>query len=152
MGDLMDELNEDKDSWKKFYEQFAKNIKLGMHEDSTNRKKLAGYLRYHTSASGDEFASLGDYVARMKENQKDIYYITGESKDVVSTSSFVERLKKRGFEVIYMTEPIDEYVVQQLKEYEGKNLVSITKEGLELPEDEEEKKKTEADKEKFSGL
>merc|ERR1719193_1232668 len=79
----------------------------------------------------------------MKENQKDIYYITGESKDVVSTSSFVERLKKRGFEGIYMTEPIDEYVVQQLKEYEGKNLVSITKEGLELPEDEE--KKTEAE-------
>merc|ERR1711972_259461 len=136
----------------KLYEQFSKNLKLGIHEDSTNRKKLAGFLRYHTSASGDEFASLGDYVARMKENQKDIYYITGESKDVVSTSSFVERLKKRGFEVIYMTEPIDEYVVQQLKEYEGKNLVSITKEGLELPEDEEEKKKTEADKEKFSGL
>merc|ERR1712200_363580 len=136
----------------KILKVIRKNLKLGIHEDSTNRKKLAGFLRYHTSASGDEFASLGDYVARMKENQKDIYYITGESKDVVSTSSFVERLKKRGFEVIYMTEPIDEYVVQQLKEYEGKNLVSITKEGLELPEDEEEKKKTEADKEKFSGL
>jgi len=97
-------------------------------------------------------ASLSDYVARMKENQKDIYYITGESKEVVSTSSFVERLKKRGFEVVYMTEPIDEYVVQQLKEFDGKNLVSITKEGLELPEDEEEKKKSEADKEKYSGL
>merc|ERR1712055_652011 len=139
-------------NFKKFYEQFSKNLKLGIHEDSTNRKKLAGFLRYYTSASGDEQASLTDYVSRMKENQKDIYYITGESKDVVSTSSFVERLKKRGFEVVYMTEPIDEYVVQQLKEYEGKNLVSITKEGLELPEDEEEKKKTEADKEKFSGL
>merc|ERR1712240_566284 len=150
--ELIEEVAEDKDNFKKFYEQFSKNLKLGIHEDSTNRKKLAGFLRYHTSASGDEFASLGDYVARMKENQKDIFYITGESKDVVSTSSFVERLKKRGFEVIYMTEPIDEYVVQQLKEYEGKNLVSITKEGLELPEDEEEKKKTEADKEKFSGL
>merc|ERR1719292_89691 len=150
--ELVEEVAEDKDNFKKFYEQFSKNLKLGIHEDSTNRKKLAGFLRYHTSASGDEQASLGDYVARMKENQKDIYYITGESKDVVSTSSFVERLKKRGFEVIYMTEPIDEYVVQQLKEYEGKNLVSITKEGLELPEDEEEKKKTEADKEKFSGL
>merc|ERR1711915_321842 len=148
----IEEISDDKDNFKKFYEQFSKKLKLGIHEDSTNRKKLAGFLRYHTSASGDEFASLGDYVARMKENQKDIYYITGESKDVVSTSSFVERLKKRGFEVIYMTEPIDEYVVQQLKEYEGKNLVSITKEGLELPEDEEEKKKTEADKEKFSGL
>merc|ERR1712112_421575 len=150
--ELIEELSEDKDNFKKFYEQFSKNLKLGIHEDSTNRKKLAGFLRYHTSASGDELASLGDYVARMKENQKDIYYITGESKDVVSTSSFVERLKKRGFEVVYMTEPIDEYVVQQLKEFDGKNLVSITKEVLELPEDEEEKKKSEADKEKFSGL
>merc|ERR1711863_87888 len=147
--DLMDELNEDKDSWKKFYEQFAKNIKLGMHEDSTNRKKLAGYLRYHTSASGDEQCSLGDYVSRMKENQKDIYYITGENKEVVAQSAFVERLKKRGLEVIYMTEPIDEYVVQQMKEFDGKNLVSVTKEGLELPEDKKEKKKREEDKTKF---
>jgi len=150
--DLMDELNEDKDSWKKFYEQFAKNIKLGMHEDSTNRKKLAGYLRYHTSASGDEQCSLGDYVSRMKENQKDIYYITGENKEVVAQSSFVERLKKRGLEVVYMTEPIDEYVVQQMKEFDGKNLVSVTKEGLELPEDEEEKKKHEEDKTRYETL
>jgi len=150
--DLMDELNEDKDSWKKFYEQFAKNIKLGMHEDSTNRKKLAGYLRYHTSASGDEQCSLGDYVSRMKENQKDIYYITGENKEVVAQSAFVERLKKRGLEVVYMTEPIDEYVVQQMKEFDGKNLVSVTKEGLELPEDEEEKKKHEEDKTRYETL
>merc|ERR1711864_21331 len=128
------------------------NLKLGIHEDSTNRKKIAAWLRYYSSASGDEMCSLADYVSRMKENQKDIYYITGESKDVVGTSSFVERLKKRGFEVIYMTEPIDEYVVQQLKEFDGKNLVSVTKEGLELPEDEEEKKKKEADKEKFEPL
>jgi len=150
--DLMEELVEDKDSWKKFYEQFGKNIKLGIHEDSTNRKKLAGYLRYHTSASGDEMCGFGDYVSRMKENQKDIYYITGENKDIVTQSAFVERLKKRGLEVIYMTEPIDEYVVQQMKEYDGKNLVSVTKEGLELPEDEEEKKKREEDKTKFEGL
>merc|ERR1711913_116501 len=135
-----------------FYEQFSKNMKLGIHEDSTNRKKLAGHLRYFTSASGDEMCSLSDYVSRMKENQKDIYYITGESKDVVSASSFVETLKKRGLECIYMTEPIDEYVVQQLKEFDGKNLVSVTKEGLELPEDEEEKKKKEADKEKYEPL
>jgi len=150
--DLMEELAEDKDSWKKFYEQFAKNIKLGMHEDSTNRKKLSGFLRYHTSASGDEQCSLGDYVSRMKENQKDIYYITGENKEVVAQSAFVERLKKRGLEVIYMTEPIDEYVVQQMKEFDGKNLVSVTKEGLELPEDEEEKKKMEEDKTKYEAL
>merc|ERR1719168_562408 len=113
---------------------------------------LASFLRYYSSASGDEMCSMGDYVSRMKENQKDIYYITGESKEVVAASAFVERLKKRGLEVIYMTEPIDEYVVQQLKEFDGKNLVSVTKEGLELPEDEEEKKKLEADKEKFEPL
>merc|ERR1712127_538002 len=150
--DLIEEISEDKDNFKKFYEQFAKNLKLGIHEDSTNRKKLAGYLRYYSSASGDEQCSPSDYVSRMKENQKDIYYITGESKDVVGSSSFVETLKKRGLECLYMTEPIDEYVVQQLKEFDGKNLVSVTKEGLELPEDEEEKKKKEADKAKFEPL
>merc|ERR1712119_162632 len=150
--ELIEEINEDKDNFKKFYEQFSKNIKLGIHEDSTNRKKLAGFLRYYSSASGDEMCSLTDYVSRMKENQKDIYYITGESKDVVGSSSFVETLKKRGLECLYMTEPIDEYVVQQLKEFDGKNLVSVTKEGLELPEDEEEKKKMEADKAKFEPL
>merc|ERR1712173_149715 len=124
----------------------------GIHEDSTNRKKLAGLLRFYTSASGDEPCGLEDYVSRMKENQKDIYYITGENREVVAASAFVERLKKRGFECVYMTEPIDEYVVQQLKEYDGKNLVSVTKEGLELPEDEEEKKKREEDKAKFENL
>merc|ERR1711994_978995 len=150
--ELIEEIGEDKDNFKKFYEQFGKNLKLGIHEDSTNRKKLAGYLRYQTSASGDEMCSLGDYVSRMKENQKDIYYITGESLDTVKQSAFVETLKKRGLECVYMTEPIDEYVVQQLKEFDGKNLVSVTKEGLELPEDEEEKKKREEDKTKYEGL
>jgi len=148
----LEEIAEDKDNFKKFYEQFGKNLKLGIHEDSTNRKKLAGHLRFYTSASGDDMCSFSDYVSRMKETQKDIYYITGESKEVVATSSFVERLKKRGLEVVYMTEPIDEYVVQQLKEFDGKNLVSVTKEGLELPEDEEEKAKTEANKAKFEAL
>merc|ERR1712113_563737 len=140
--ELIEEICEDKDNFKKFYEQFGKNLKLGIHEDSTNRKKLAGYLRFYTSASGDDFCSFADFVSRMKETQKDIYYITGESKEVVATSSFVERMKKKGLDVIYMTEPIDEYVVQQLKEFDGKNLVSVTKEGLELPEDEDEKAKT----------
>ncbi|XP_049838921.1 heat shock protein 83 [Schistocerca gregaria] len=150
--ELFEELTEDADTYKKFYEQFSKNLKLGIHEDSTNRKKLSDLLRYATSASGDETCSLKDYVARMKENQKHIYYITGENKDQVANSSFVERVKKRGFEVVYMTEPIDEYVVQQMKEYDGKQLVSVTKEGLELPEDEEEKKKREEDKAKFENL
>merc|ERR1711887_517190 len=150
--ELFDELAEDKDAFKKFYEQFGKNLKLGIHEDSTNRKKLAGLLRFATSASGDDMCSLSDYVSRMKENQKSIYYITWESKEVVAASAFVERLKKRGLEVVYMTEPIDEYVVQQLKEFDGKNLVSVTKEGLELPEDEDEKKQHEEAKAKFEGL
>ncbi|XP_019874942.1 heat shock protein 83 [Aethina tumida] len=150
--DLFEELAEDKEGYKKFYEQFSKNLKLGIHEDSQNRAKLADLLRYHTSASGDEACSLKDYVSRMKENQKHIYYITGESKDQVANSSFVERVKKRGFEVVYMTEPIDEYVVQQMKDFEGKTLVSVTKEGLELPEDEAEKTKREEDKAKFQGL
>merc|ERR1711971_1184921 len=133
--ELIEEIAEDKDNYKKFYEQFSKNIKLGIHEDSSNRKKLAGYLRYYTSATGDEQCSLDDYVSRMKETQKSIYYITGEAK-----------------EIIYMTEPVDEYVVQQLKEFDGKTLVSVTKEGLELPEVDEEKKKMEEAKVKFEGL
>merc|ERR1712117_524587 len=134
--ELFEEIEEDKENYKKFYEQFGKNIKLGIHEDSTNRKKLGEFLRYYTSNSKEEPCSFKDYVSRMKENQKDIYYITGESKE----------------HVMYMTEPIDEYCVQQMKEYDGKKLVSVTKEGLELPEDEEEKKKFEEAKAKFEPL
>merc|ERR1711872_153682 len=150
--ELFEEITEDKENYKKFYENFSKNLKLGIHEDSNNRKKLSDFLRYHTSSSGDEMTSLKDYVSRMKESQKQIYYITGESREQVANSAFVERVKKRGFEVIYMTEPIDEYVVQQLKEYDGKTLVSVTKEGLELPEDEDEKKRREELKAQFEGL
>ena len=150
--ELIEEISEDKESFKKFYEQFSRNLKLGIHEDSTNRAKLASMLRYHSSASGDEVTSLKEYISRMKDNQKDIYYITGESRQIVEQSAFVERVRKRGIEVIYMTEPIDEYCVQQLKEFEGKKLVCVTKEGLELPEDDDEKKKREEDKEKFEAL
>ncbi|KAH9416998.1 Heat shock protein 83 [Dermatophagoides pteronyssinus] len=146
------ELAEDKETYKKFYEQFSKNLKLGIHEDHTNRKKLADLLRFHTSSSGDDMCSLKDYVTRMKENQKHIYFITGESREIVANSAFVERVRKRGYEVIYMVEPIDEYCVQQLKEYDGKQLVSVTKEGLELPEDEDEKKRFEEAKKKFEDL
>ncbi|XP_046389578.1 heat shock protein 83 [Ischnura elegans] len=150
--ELFEELAEDKENYRKCYEQFGKNLKLGIHEDSQNRKKLSELLRYHTSASGDEACALKEYVGRMKEGQQSIYYITGESREQVANSAFVERVKKRGFEVVYMTEPIDEYVVQQLKEYDGKTLVSVTKEGLELPEDEEEKKKREEDRTRLEAL
>jgi molecular chaperone HtpG len=150
--ELFESIAEDKDNYKKFYEQFGKNMKLGIHEDSTNRKKLSDFLRFYSSQSGEEMTTLKDYTARMKENQKSIYYITGESRDAVENSTFVERLRKKGYEVLYMIDPIDEYAVQQLKEYDGKTLVSVTKEGLELPEDEEEKKKFEEDKAKYEGL
>merc|ERR1711887_427029 len=150
--ELLENLAEDEEDFKKFYDAFAKNIKLGIHEDSTNRKKLSELLRFSTSSSGEDKSSLKDYVSRMPEKQKSIYYITGESKESVANSSFVERMKKNGLEVIYMTEPIDEYCVQQLKEYDGKTLVSVTKEGLELPEDEEDKKKFEEQKTKLENL
>merc|ERR1711914_49838 len=151
--ELFAEIAENKENYKTFYEQFGRNIKLGIHEDSTNRTKVANLLRYYSSHDGgEERTTLADYVTRMKDNQKDIYFITGESVDIVKNSAFVERVTKRGFEVLYMCEPIDEYCVQQLREYDGKNLVSVTKEGLELPEDEEEKKKFEETKAKFQSL
>merc|ERR1739847_78525 len=147
--EMFAEIAEKKDDYKKFYEQFSKNIKLGIHEDSTNRAKVAELLRYHTSKSGDEQISFKEYVDRMKEGQNDIYYITGESIAAVSSSPFLEALRKKGLEVLYMVDPVDEYAVQQLKEFDGKKLKSTTKEGLDV-EDEDEKKKIEELKAEFA--
>merc|ERR1712100_918846 len=117
-----------------------------------NRKKLADLLRFHTSKSGEDQISFKDYIARMKEGQKDIYYITGESRATVAASPFIEALKKKGLEVLYMVDPIDEYMVQQLKDYDDKKLKCVTKEGLDLDETEDEKKKKEEEKAKFEPL
>merc|ERR1712078_485592 len=150
--ELFAEIQENTEDFKKFYEQFSKNIKLGIHEDSGNRAKLAELLCYHSTKSGDEQTSLKDYISRMPESQKDIYYITGETKKQVETSPFIERCKKRNYEVLFMVDPIDEYCVQQLKEYDVKKLLSVTKEGLKFEETEEEKKAFEEIKADFEPL
>ncbi|CAM6040361.1 unnamed protein product [Sphagnum compactum] len=150
--EMFTEISENKEEYNKFYESFGKNLKLGIHEDSVNRSKLADLLRYQSTKSGEDVTSLKDYVTRMKDGQTDIYYITGESRKAVENSPFLEKLKKRGLEVLFMVDPIDEYAVQQLKEYDGKKLVSATKEGLKLDDTEEEAKKKVEVKAQFEGL
>ena len=143
--DLFAELknNSESEDYTKFYEQFSKNIKLGIHEDSSNREKLSELLMFHSTKSGQKMVSLSDYVANMSSSQTQIYYITGESLKSVVNSPFIEKCKMRNLEVLFMIDPIDEYCVQQLKEYQGKSLVCVTKEGLTFDFDEDEKQKWE---------
>jgi len=150
--EMFEEIAENADDYKKFYEQFGKNLKLGVHEDTQNRKKLADLMRFSSTKSGEETTSLKDYVTRMKETQKDIFYITGENKKQLETSPFTESCKQKGYEVLYMTDPIDEYAMQQLKDYEDKKFVCLTKEGVKFDESEDEKKKAEEEKASFENL
>merc|ERR1719230_2465397 len=150
--DMIAEIAEDAEKYAKFYEAFSKNLKLGVHEDSTNRSKLSELLRYHSTKSGDDMTSLEDYVGRMGEKQEGIYYVSGESKKSVEKSPFIEKLRKKGIEVLFMVDPIDEYAVQQLKEFDGKKLICATKENMTIDEDEDEKKKFEEEKAKTESL
>lgn len=149
---MFETIAEDKEKFKTFYEQFSKSIKYGIHEDSANRERLAKLLRFHSTKSGDDMVSLEEYVEHMKENQPGIYYITGESLDAVRNAPFLEKLKKKGYEVLFMVDAIDEYAMQQLREFKEKKMICVTKENLNLEDDEEEKKKLEEEKKEFDDL
>ena len=132
---------EDNANYIELWEQFGKSLKIGVIEDSANRNKLARLLRYKSSLSEGKWTSLEHYVERMKEWQKQIYYVSGDSVEKVESSMFLDAFKKRGVEVLYFTEPIDEYVAQNLREYSGKSLQDITKEGVEFGDEKERAKK-----------
>ncbi|KAH0797881.1 heat shock protein 83 [Histomonas meleagridis] len=147
--ELFNQIAENKEDFKIFYEQFSKNIKLGIHEDSQNRAKLAKLLRFNSTQSPEELTSFDEYIERMKENQKGIYWISGESKEAVMNSPMLEYFRHKGIEVLFLTDPIDEYCFQQLREYSDHKLICITKENCEIDETEEEKAEFEELKKKF---
>jgi heat shock protein beta len=139
--------------YEKFWAEYSTNIKLGVIEDTANRVRLAKLLRFKTSSQPqDKFTSLSDYVKRMKEKQEHIYYIAGTSWDEVSTSPFVERLLKKGFEVLYLTDAVDEYTISALPEFEGKKFQNVAKDGLKLTDNERAKEKQEALEKEFEPL
>ena len=132
-----------------FYEEFGKSLKLGILNDSTNKKKLSKLLRFETSKSEGKKIGLQEYVENMPESQEHIYFITGQDITEVKKSPFIERLTRKGVEVVYMVDPLDEYVVNQLNEFDGIKLQSVSKEGLEVSQSEAAKAKEKELKEEF---
>jgi heat shock protein 90kDa beta len=129
-----------------FWEQYSKSIKMGVIEDQANRSKLAKLLRFKTLKSESKYISLDDYVKDFKEWQKDIYYVAGESEEILEKSPFVEAAKKKGVDVLFLTDPLDEYCVQHLADYEGHRMQSLTKEGLKFGDEDEDELKKKAKK------
>jgi heat shock protein beta len=131
---------EDHEDYIAFWKEFNKAIKLGLYEDSSNRTKLAKLLRFFSSKSGENYTSLEKYISRMKKGQKSIYYISGETKEAVEKSPYLERLQKKGYEVLYYIDPIDEYAMPQLTEFKGFQFAGANKENLKLDDDDKEEK------------
>merc|ERR1719378_969553 len=132
---------EDNEEYLKFWKEFNKAIKLGLYEDSSNRTKLAKLLRFQTTKSGDNWTSLEKYISRMAKGQKNIYYISAESKEAAEKSPYLERFRKKGIEVLYYVDPIDEYAMPQLTEFKGFQFMGANKENLKFDDDEAEEKK-----------
>merc|ERR1719174_938958 len=147
-----EEDDEEESKYTKFWKAFGKYIKMGLIEDAANRTRLAKLLRYATSKSGDKEVGLEEYVANMKEDQKNIYYISGEDKESLLKSPSVEKLLSKDIEIIFMTDSVDEYTVQHLTEFEGKRLINASREGLKLDEGEKEKRRDEKYRELFKPL
>ncbi|KAK8395596.1 hypothetical protein O3P69_005598 [Scylla paramamosain] len=140
------------EDYEKFWKEYSTNLKLGTIEDSANRTRLAKLLRFLSSSSGDKMTSLSEYVERMKEKQEHIYYMAGSSKAEVENSPFVERLLKKGYEVLFLTEAIDEYAINAIPEFEGKKFQNVAKEGLTIDEGEGAKERLEELKKVFEPL
>lgn len=132
-------VSENEDKFRIFHEQYHKNIKLGVHEDTVNRNKLAGFLRYESSKSDGDLISLDEYIDSMKEGQTNIYYITGESVSSLQNSPFLDYFKSKDYDVLYLVDPLDEYITQQLREYKDKKMICITKENIDLNSSENDK-------------
>tara|TARA_B100000902_G_scaffold399439_1_gene470292 strand:- start:1290 stop:3197 length:1908 start_codon:yes stop_codon:yes gene_type:complete len=135
--ELFNELAEDEKKYEVFYDTYNKMLKLGVHEDNRNRAKLAKLLRFNSSNSPDKYISLDNYLENMKDGQENIYFITGQSISSLSNSPFIEKLKEKGYDVLYFVDPIDEYMIQNMKEYEKIKLVDVSKEVIEFNNDED---------------
>jgi len=144
-----EKMKEEETIFDTFWSNFGKSIKLGVIDDRANKVALSKLLRFRTT-KGDGWRSLLQYVADMPDKQSYIYYITGENLDVVKASPFLEKMEKKGFEVVFMTDPLDEYLVQQMSEFEGKKLMSLTKDGLKLGEDKKKIEKLEEEYKDFT--
>ena len=135
--ELFNNLQENEEQYKLFYDSFSKNIKLGIYEDTSNRNKLTNLLRFYSTKNNTNYTSFKQYISNMKEKQNNIYYITGYNIEILSLSPLLEKFQNKDIEVLYMVDPIDEYMLQQLKDFEGITLKNISTENIDINTEEE---------------